>query len=107
LHDGVHCSIIMVRSSSAVSRGMSARPAETHLWAVDGATFISSAILPVGVAHEAVFHRLFDVLLALDFGLGRCVALLAPRLALGLRRRLMSDRAIPDAARPAMGTHQT
>ena len=40
----LHCSNIMVRSSSAVYRGMSARPAETHLWAVEGATFISSAI---------------------------------------------------------------
>jgi hypothetical protein len=32
--------------------------------------------LPIGVAHQAIFHRLLDVLLALDLGLGRSVALL-------------------------------
>ena len=64
---------------------MSARPAETHLWAVEGATlFISSAICRIGVAHEAIFHRLLDVLLALDFGLGRSITLLPAGSALGL-----------------------
>src|SRR6476620_2857303 len=64
---------------------MSARPAETHLWAVEGATlFISSAICRIGVAHEAIFPRLLDVLLALDFGLGRSITLLPAGSALGL-----------------------
>jgi hypothetical protein len=32
--------------------------------------------LAVGVAHQAIFHRLIDLLLALDLGLRRVVALL-------------------------------
>src|SRR5690242_1649699 len=77
------------RSSSAVSCVISARPSATPLVGSRRRHAHLLGDLPIGVAHQAIFHRLLDLLLAIDLGLGRVVALLTALSALALGRRLV------------------